>query len=324
MTGSRIIEYRPASREEWERASRECGYATFFHTPYWVDAFSQATGGRMVPAAKTVRFADGMIALIPLAFKSYFRLFRIYWSMPAHTFGGWLSTDPLTNDHRAALIGKLCSLRNLVWRENPYDPGLRAMPISGAESDHTHAIDLDGGFDTVLLKFDYTHRKAVKKALSAGIRITEAVGFDQWEKYFTLYAASRQRWEKRNIARGRGYNLELFRALYASRPQLRKLWLAEQNGAPVAGILCFYWNRHAVAWSGAGSEEHFKLRPNNLLYEQAIRHAAENGYRWFDCNPSAGLQGVMEFKEHLGAERLQSRVLDRSSPVRRIYEGLRR
>ncbi len=64
-------------------------------------------------------------------------------------------------------------------------------------------------------------------------------------------------------------------------------------------------------------------RPNNLLYEHAIRHAAEEGYRWFDCNPSAGLPGVIEFKKHLGTIPLRSRVIDKKSSLRRLMERLR-
>jgi lipid II:glycine glycyltransferase (peptidoglycan interpeptide bridge formation enzyme) len=104
---------------------------------------------------------------------------------------------------------------------------------------------------------------------------------------------------------------------------LYRLWLVSLDDTIIAGILCFYWNRHAVAWHGAGLSGYFSYRPNNLLYNHAIMHAAENGYRWFDCNPSSDLSGVSTFKKLIGAQPLQSRVLVRRSQLFRILDLLR-
>jgi lipid II:glycine glycyltransferase (peptidoglycan interpeptide bridge formation enzyme) len=84
-----------------------------------------------------------------------------------------------------------------------------------------------------------------------------------------------------------------------------------------ASVICFYWNNHAVAWHGAAFEEFFDLRPNNLLYDHMIRSAFHQGYQWFDCNPAGGLAGVIAFKDNLGALRMQSRIVDQSSLVKK-------
>ncbi len=320
----RIVERRPAGLDEWENACRACDYATFFHTPGWVDLFVQANGGSMAPSPEVVTFSDGASAVLPMACRRYpGGMVRLYWSMPAHTFGGWLSSDTLTVEHAGLLAGCLQSRPDLVWRENPYDPILKCMELPCAREDFTQTIDLSEGFETAEKRFDYAHRKAVKKASAAGVSIAEAVHFEEWESYFKLYEASRARWKERKLSKGDGYPRSLFKTIYASAPSRRKLWLATVRGVPAAGILCFYWNRHAVAWHGAGGAEFFMHRPNNLLYEHAIRHAAKEGYRWFDCNPSAGLPGVIEFKKHLGTIPLRSRVVDKKSAMRRLTERLR-
>ena len=317
----RIVVRRPAERDEWENACRRCDYATFFHTPSWVDLFGQANGGLMVPAPETIVFNDGASAILPMASRRYCGgIVQINWSMPAHTFGGWLSADTLTVEHAKLLAGCLQRRPDLVWRENPYDPILKSIKLCCAREDFTQTIDLSKGFEAAANRFDYAHRKAVKRAAVVGVSVAEAVHLEEWESYFKLYEASRARWKKRNLAKGDGYSRSLFKAIYESAPSGRKLWLARIKGVPACGILCFYWNRHAVAWHGAGGAEFFMHRPNNLLYEHAILHAAREGYRWFDCNPSAGLTGVMEFKEHLGAMPLRSRVVDKKSPVRRLAE----
>jgi hypothetical protein len=322
--GLRIAGARPAGRDEWERACRACDYATFFHTPAWVDLFTKTTGGAMAPATEAITFSDGLSAILPMARRRYLGgLVQLYWSMPAHTFGGWVSEDSLTAEHARLMAEHLGKRPDLQWRENPYDPVLQSIALPLAHADFTHAVDLSGGISAVEGRFDYAHRKAVRKAVASGVTVAEGVLFEEWESYFSLYGSSRARWKERRLARGGGYPHALFQAIYDSGCGGRKLWLAKVKGVPAAGILCFYWNRHAVAWLGAGEAEFFMYRPNNLLYEHAIRHAAGQGYRWFDCNPSAGLRGVIEFKEHLGAVLRQSRVVEKRTALRWAAERAR-
>jgi hypothetical protein len=320
-----ISDCREATRQEWEQACRACGYATFFHTPIWADVFSIAGKGRMVPAAEKVTFSDDATAVIPLVYKWYFsRSFRVYWSMPAGTYGGWVSADSLTETHAVALIARLGRFRDLVWRENPYDPMLRNIELPQAADDFTQTIDLRAGYEAAKKRSDYSHRRAMRRALEGGVSVVEASSFDQWKSYFSLYAASCERWKAKDTLRCRGYQPAVFTAVFESPAVHRKLWLAQVKGKTVYGTLCFYWNRHAVSWNSAGDAEYFKeYRPNDLLQDHIMRDAAAAGYDWYDCNPSAGFQGVVDFKEHIGAQKLRSRVVNKRSVLRHTAEFLR-
>jgi hypothetical protein len=323
-TAVTIVSRRAARREEWERICRACPYATFFHTPAFADIFIRTSGGRMTPATQLLHFSDGADVVVPLVKKSFLgKLLSVTFSMPGTTFGGWVAADQLTEVHAAELVAFIRGIRNLEWRENPYDPHLSTMALPQSRDDFTQAIDLRQGFEAASGRFDYAHRKAVKKALASGVSIVEASSFDQWESYFELYRASRDRWKRKGLLRNRGYDKALVQALYECPADCRKLWLAQIKGREAAGIVCFYWNRHAVAWLGAGAAEFFACRPNNLLYEHAIRHAAESGYHWFDCNPSGAFKGVVEFKTHLGAQQLRSRVVSQRSALWRAAEKVR-
>lgn len=322
----RSIASRPATREEWMHVCRACDYATFFHTPYWAEIFTGTKRGRMVSAPERVEFNDGTVAIIPLVYTNYWgNRMRLYWSMPAHTFGGWISSMPLAGDHIRALIARLHAIPNLVWRENPYDPLLKDIELSHCREDFTQVIDLRSGFDAAKARSDYSHRRAVQRALEKGVSVCEAGDFELWRNYFSLYKASRERWKENDLLRNRrGYTIELFKAIFECPSEHRKLWLAQVDGKPIAGILCFYWNRHVVSWHGAGTGELFnKYRPNDLLYDHASRHAAENGYHWFDCNPSGGFKGVADFKEHIGARKMRARLVNQRSMVLRTAEFLR-
>jgi hypothetical protein len=324
-SSARIETYREASRDVWERACSTCPYATFFHTPAFADLFVKAGGGGTVAAARSIRFDDGATCIVPLVKRRFLGgALTLLHSMPGATYGGWISESSLDIRHTRALIAHLLAVPTIIWRENPYDPLLGGVEIAGSGDDFTQTIDLRDGYDAVRTRFDHAHRKAVKKALANDVAVVEASERgDAWEDFFSLYAVSRDRWKERGLLRSRGYGRPLFEALLEIPPRSRKLWMAYVKDHPAAGILCFYWNRHAVAWLGAGAAEYFDRRPNNLLYEHAIRHAAESGFHWFDCNPSGGFKGVAEFKEHLGAKRLRARVVDRRSPLFRAAEWLR-
>jgi hypothetical protein len=324
--GLSIIAVRAAAFNEWEDSCKACGHATFFHTPHWARVFANASNKRMVPCARNIEFSDGTVAVVPLAYKTYLGgLTRSFWSTPASCFGGWISKTTLTQDHCCLLIAYLNTFQDLFWRENPYDPVLPSLEIPGAYEDFTQTVDLRKGIEAARAKADYSHRRAIRRAREKGVSVAEASILDQWMSYFSFYTASRDRWKSQNMLIGSGYTRELFKAMYEIPSMHRKLWLALLDGKPIAGTLCFFWNNHAVSWSTAGIVELFNShRPNDLLYDHACNHAAEIGCHWFDGNPSGGLNGVVDFKEHIGAQKLRSRVVDRKSALRRVAVGIRK
>jgi lipid II:glycine glycyltransferase (peptidoglycan interpeptide bridge formation enzyme) len=155
------------------------------------------------------------------------------------------------------------------------------------------------------------------------VTVTAAEEFRLWERYHRIYCESINRWKKKKNHTGVSYDINFFKEIYQVDSKYRKLWLAIVDNEPVAGIICFYWNRHAVVWLGAGLESFFDYHPNDLVYHNAIKDAAEKGFHWFDCNPSAGLDGVYNFKRSLGAEVLQTNYINRKSTLRGLAERLR-
>jgi lipid II:glycine glycyltransferase (peptidoglycan interpeptide bridge formation enzyme) len=86
--------------------------------------------------------------------------------------------------------------------------------------------------------------------------------------------------------------------------------LAKYEDRSIAGALCFYTKNHVVYWHGAAYSDYFELRPVNLLMYEAIKDACENGYSWFDFNPSGGHEGVKAFKKSFGPTALRSDVVN--------------
>jgi len=324
---TKIIDVTEATDDQWLLTCQKCEYATYFHTPQWVDLFSKYSKGRIYPRIKKITFNDNLSAIVPLVCVDFiFGAIKAYQSAPAGTFGGWISSDNLTHAHAQALVDFMLGFSNIVWRENPYDPFLKSIAIAGAARDFTQAIDLTKSEDELRAATSRAHAKALAKARREGVFVTEAQGIDDWKRHFRGYERSLARWKTAGTEKklNKPYSWELFEAMFKAASPNVKLWCARCKGEVAASVICFYWNRHAVAWHGAALEEYFEVRPNNELYQHMIDDARENGYHWFDCNTPGGLKGVAEFKDHLGTQRLQSRLLDKTSLARKIVRTIKK
>jgi hypothetical protein len=303
-----IVSTQPATNEQWDAAWLGCDYATYFHSREWADVWSEYTVGRFVPAARQLTFADGRDVVLALsATRRRGGLVTVHVSSPAGTFGGWISTSTLTAQHASALCRYLQKgVGNLQWRMNPYDANLVALGLSLGKNDETHALDLSQGFDAIFRGWTKGHSSAARKAQKAGVTVRLARNVSDWRSYYAVYEDSLRRWGDK--ASGR-YERRFFETLSKRASQYVRLWLAEASGEIVAGALCFYAPSHVVYWHGAALEKCFNLRPVNLLMFEAIKHACEHGFRWFDFNPSGGHEGVVAFKRSFGATARQCPVV---------------
>lgn len=302
------------SDESWLAACKECPEATFFHTPYWADLFEKRSPAKYSKATYSIRFDNGCNVVIPLIRKRhFFGLVTIACSMPAATFGGPVSKFALSDMQKNTVLKSLYRYPNLLLRENPYFPLSDLQDGASVWNDPTQAIDCSLGYDTIWKNAAHSHRKCVRNGSKNGVVITVAQNREEWDRYLLLYAASIERWKKRSIFSGVYYDAPFFNSIEHLDPSLRRLWLAKKDNEIIAGIICFYWNNHVVAWHGAAHAEYFSLYPTNLLYDRALYDAIQGGFRWFDCNPCGGLAGVYKFKEHMGAQPLQSRVVQKRS-----------
>ncbi|NLG16956.1 MAG: GNAT family N-acetyltransferase [Fibrobacter sp.] len=312
----KIVCESKATRDQWLTICKETPFATFFHTPMWPEIFS---GRRVRPEGLILKFNDGTEVLFPCAVKSGpAKLFKVILSMPAATFGGWVSRSSLTPEHHKAILEYFRKFRDLILRENPYDPVLQKVDIDGSEEDFTQSVDLSEGYEAAFDRAGCNHRNAVRNAMRKGVTVKQAASQGDWDQYYSIYLSSIQRWKRGQKFTGVSYGPEVFNSIRDLPDENRKLWVAEIDGKIIAGILCFYWNSHAVVWHGAGLEEYFKYRASNLLYDHAIKQACLGKLRWLDCNPSGGISGVADFKDSLGALRLRSRIINRMSWIRRL------
>jgi hypothetical protein len=330
-TNAAIVSVEPSTPSEWKSVAEGCDYATYFHSPEWFDLWHRYKGKQVSAAPQTVVFSDQKRAIVPMARNLRGRglLTTLTTSMEG-TFGGYISTDALEEEHCIALADHLLlgSHGNLSWRVNPYAPfatqvlshlrsrsGSIDMTAPKNEKvrgclvnwrrpllipDETHSIELSPGFASLYGNQSATVRKA-KKARKAGVQIRSAESEADWKEYYQVYQSSVERWGNDPAS---SYEWELFREMFALGSANVKLWLATLDSRIVSGALCFYAKKHVVYWHGSSLKEFFELRPVNLLMLEIVKHCCEQGYAWYDFNPSGQMKGVISFKESFGAKPL--------------------
>lgn len=306
----------------WDGVWSHCDYATFFHSRHWLEVWKHYTGEGRDDVSRLIRFSDGARAVVTLSSRRRAAgLVTGLESGPRGTYGGWISDGDLGPGHSGLLVDYMTGLGDIAWFTNPFDPNAAVIHDAGGEPDVTDAMTFDGDFDAVFRTWSKGHRAAVRQAQRNGVTIREADGAGDWRAYYGAYEDSLQRWGN---AASRPYRWEMFERISRLPRELVRLWLAEIGGAVVAGAVCFYAPRHVVYWHGAAYAEHFKKRPVNLLVHAASRDACERGYRWFDFNPSGGLEGVRSFKTSFGTTAYPCPTIRRRKPLTKLLDRLAR
>lgn len=153
--------------------------------------------------------------------------------------------------------------------------------------------------DELFRKFESQVRRNIRKAERSELKLRVAEREkDLTDLYFALHADTRRRlgvptqprrffaaiW-RRMLAAGLGFALLVYR-----------------EGEPVAGAVFLEWNGVVVYKFGASDARYWGLRPNNLIFWEAIKRAHGQGARMLDFGRSdLEDEGLRAFKRSWGA-----------------------
>jgi hypothetical protein len=285
----------------WDDIVLNANGSTYFHTYEWSKIIELSFPNYSI-ATKAFVFDDGIIAILPLIqSKRFFGLRKSYISMVPGVYGGILSNGKLTpeqiNDIYKA-ISKECSYLSIIG--NPYLK--QDMPaFLNADSMFTHVLDLEIGLDEIWKNYSKGHKRSINKAKRSEIfhRVAESV--EDYVDYFKVYEDSLRRWGDNASSR---YSFNFFENIYNMKSKNIKLHLAVVDGKTISGILMLYHRNHVVYWHGATLEDFFEYNPSKYLQNEVIIDSYENGYKYYDFNPSGGHKGVISFKEGFGAKKI--------------------
>jgi lipid II:glycine glycyltransferase (peptidoglycan interpeptide bridge formation enzyme) len=289
------MKVRKVNIDEWNDFVNACPTTTFFHTPQWYKIWHEYAGYGY--EARLFEFKSGNKVLLPLGWKKRAKgLIKAYMSSPVGTYGCFLVQEFLSKYEIEKLHKYVNDFSSIQIRENPFQ---KVFPKKfWSKNDFTQIIELDDGFDDIFKNWTKGHSSAYKKGHREGI-IVKLASDNEWKEYFEIYLNTFLRWQK---PPSNPYNWELFDLIRELDKRQCKLWLAFYKEKIIAGCLCFYHNNHVVYWHGASLKDYFDFRPVHVLQYYIIKDAVDNGYKWYDFNPSGGHEGVAKFKKGFGTE----------------------
>lgn len=173
-------------------------------------------------------------------------------------------------------------------------------PLKQIVPRHTIILDLKQSTEQLLANMHPKGRYNIRLAEKKGVTIKQA--FDTTEFYKILQTTAERDGFAINSAK---YYQTFFSHL--AQNNKAKLFMAYYKDEPIAGILNAYFNKTAIYYYGASSNQHRNLMAPYLLQWHAIQDAKENGFTHYDFlgvadpkKPKDPLQGVTYFKQKFG------------------------
>jgi CelD/BcsL family acetyltransferase involved in cellulose biosynthesis len=292
--------------------------ASVFHHPEWTRVLTECYGYE--PSTCTLTGTDGALrAGMPLLYVSSRLTGRRTVSLPFTDFCPPLAGSP---PERLELLYALEERRRREgWRkvEVRWDVGDSGL-VTATETCLRHVTELDRDPDAVFRRLKKARVRSTRQARDAGMTVRRGTSWEDVQTFYRLHLRTRRRqgvptqprrffrllWE-RLIARDLGYVL-----------------VASSDAVPAAAAVFLRFNGVLTYKYGASNESMWKLRPNNLLFWEAIRLGCEDGDRLLDWGRTdLGNEGLRDFKRGWAADeqRVTYRALGEAGALARPGGG---
>ena len=299
----KIERYTCDHSEMWDDAVRNSRNGTFMHLRAYMDYHSDRFNDFSLLAIND----DKIIAVLPACLDG-----DTLYSHSGLTFGSWLV--PLRHFDVTTML-QVWNLASSFLRDNgvahviykpvphiyhsyPCEEDLYAIFRAGGqlvESNISTAVDLDSA-----LSIDRGNRRNVNFALKSGVQVIES---HDWKAYWQILDSLLM--EK--YGRHPVHSLEEITLLQARFPENICLKVATANDELLAGVV-MYCSGMEVAHCQyiASTHRGRQLKALTLLFDNLIREASQQGFRYFDfgtSNEDGGLylnEGLVQQKCRLG------------------------
>ncbi len=190
-------------------------------------------------------------------------------------------------------------LEGIGFRKARYDLNLKT----------TLVVDLSLSEEELLARMKAKTRYNVRLAARKGVEVVEPEFEEGWETFYEWMEATSERKEDYVLRRSRDYLYDVMRSMDDAGQG--RLFFAEHEGTPLAGMYVFTFGEKYWYMYGASSDEKRNLKPNYVLQWEVMRWAKERGLTHYDMvgvpkseqlNESSSLWNVYKFKEGFGGE----------------------
>ena len=270
--------------------------ANIFHHPAWTRMLATCYGFRTF--ALTLCASNGDIrAGIPIAESNRLLSGRRWTALP---FSDHCS--PLANDAESAR-GLMQSIRALAntrgaprvevrWPEE--SESARQAPASFV----LHTMRLDAGMENVAARVHHSHLRNVRIAQSHAVEIKRGIDRNAMEEFYNLHLKTRH---KQGVPVQPKCYFQLLDELILQKG-LGFILLAYHEQKCLAGAVFLHWNWTLTYKYGASDESGLSVRPNHLIFWNAIQWGCANGYSLLDFGRSdMDNPGLRTFKNRWGA-----------------------
>lgn len=262
-----------------------------FHLTAWKKSIEETY--HYQPVYIVAREGKTIRGVLPLFLVRNFLVKRALISSPFAVYGGVLAD---CEGARSAIKERLISLarelrvqyvelRNIVPEQ--------CLGFERVSRYVTFTQELRGEEPAILESIPRKTRRMVRKSLENDYSVHQTTGWS--ESFFELYTRNLRRlgtpaFSRKHFAR--------LLANFQSMVDIREIAL---NGRPAAAVLSFYFSDQVLPYYGASDPAAHAASPNNFMYFDLMRWAAQNGYRTFDFGRSRKqASGSYDFKAHWG------------------------
>jgi lipid II:glycine glycyltransferase (peptidoglycan interpeptide bridge formation enzyme) len=168
-------------------------------------------------------------------------------------------------------------------------------------------------YGIVWKSFDRMVRKAMRKAKREGVTIIK----NDWnllDKYYSILIENRKRMKTKIMQERIFYKiLNLFRNRI-------ELYVAMYKNKPIAGMYCFDFQNIRYLFNNVSLPEYMKYRPNNLLYDEAIKDGCEKpDIDRIDFGSTAPKSSHFRWKKQYGGTPITLQYYEKTySPVKKF------
>jgi CelD/BcsL family acetyltransferase involved in cellulose biosynthesis len=277
----------------WQEFVEARADASLFHHPAWARMLADCYGYRAQGVALVER-GGAISAGVPVIDVSGPVGGRRWVSLPFTDVCPVLADDATEAAHALMDLSRVARLDAFELRG--------ALPESAAIQSRAsfvrHVLPLTVDPTAAWARFRTNHRRSIRDAEKAGVRITRGTSPDDVEVFYRLHVRTRRRLGV-PVQPRRFFRLLGERILQPGLGHVLTAWSGE---TPVASAIFSSWRGQVIYKYGARDERLPKLDANHLLFWTAIRSACEDGATTFDLGRSdVDQQALRSFKTGWGA-----------------------
>lgn len=279
-----------ASMQRWDAFVEATPQATFCHRAGWSSVIERAFGHR---CHYLYAQRDGRVeGVLPLAHVRSRLFANALISTPFCVYGGIVAE---TDEARTALDDKACELARELDVEylelRHFEPSHRGR-IS-KELYYTFRREISDDPEENLKRIPRKQRAVVRKGIESGMQSTVDRDIS---RFYDVYSES-----VRNLG------TPVFSRKYPAILQdvfgdACEILTITHDRQVVASVMSFYFRDEVLPYYGGGGELARRLKGNDFMYWELMRHAGERGARLFDFGRSKAATGAFRFKRHWGFE----------------------